>query len=56
MKVGETRTLKVNYKPDNADDKPAVVWAISDTNIATISNGNVTTMKAGVVCGHRHRR
>lgn len=49
MKVGETRTLKVNYKPDNADDKPAVVWAISDTNIATISNGKVTTMKAGVV-------
>ena len=49
MKVGETRTLKVNYKPDNADDQPAVVWAISDTNIATISNGKVTTMKAGVV-------
>ncbi len=49
MKVGETRTLTVVYNPEKASDKPAVVWATSDTNIAVVSNGKVTTMKAGAV-------
>ncbi len=48
MKVGETRTLKINCTPDGAD-KPAVTWTSSDTNIAVVSKGKVTTMRAGAV-------
>ena len=49
MKVGETRTLAVVYNPDNASDKPAVVWSTSDTSVAVVTDGKVTTMKAGAV-------
>ena len=49
MKVGETRTLSVNYNPAKASNKPEVVWTSSNTSIATVSNGVVTTTKAGTV-------
>jgi len=49
MKVGETRALTVVYNPEKASDKPTVAWTTSDPNIAVVSNGYVTTMKAGSV-------
>lgn len=47
VKVGTPLTLTVVYSPENAADKPSVVWSSSDTNVAVVVNGKVTTMKAG---------
>lgn len=49
IKVGEPLTLKVKYNPDDADNKPTAVWTSSDSTIAIVTKGNVTTMKAGEV-------
>ena len=49
VKVGEPLTLTVVYNPENAADKPAAVWATSDSTVATVANGKVTTLRAGEV-------
>ena len=47
LKVGEKEQLKVEVKPDNADDK-TVTWSSSNKQIASVdANGNVTALKAG---------
>ena len=46
MEVGETAVLEATVSPSNATNK-AVTWTSSDTDIATVSNGTVTGVKAG---------
>lgn len=47
LKVGEKEQLKVEVKPDNADDK-TVTLSSSNKQIASVdANGNVTALKAG---------
>lgn len=50
-KVGETKTLKVTVKPENATDKDSVLgavsWTTSSSEVATVSNGTVTLVKEG---------
>ena len=48
MKVGETQTLTVEVKPDNAVNK-AVEWSSSDDAIATVSDAVVTALAEGTV-------
>lgn len=48
IKVGESKTLKVTIKPDNATDK-TITWASSKTDIVTVdTDGKVTAVKEGV--------
>ena len=47
--VGTPLTLKVVYNPKNADEKPQAVWSCSDTILAVVANGKVTSMRAGEV-------
>ena len=47
LSVGESATLTATVKPDNASDKN-VVWTSSDNSVATVSNGKVTAVKAGI--------
>lgn len=48
LKEGETKTLKVTVKPDNATDK-TVTWGSSKTDVATVDNtGKVSAIKEGV--------
>ena len=49
VKVGSPLTLKVVYNPKNAAEKPQAVWSCSDTILAVVANGKVTSMKAGEV-------
>lgn len=46
--IGETVTLAAKILPDNATDK-TVTWKSSDETIATVSNGEITALKAGEV-------
>ncbi len=46
LAVGETEQLTATVKPDDATDKN-VAWASSDESVAKVSNGKVTTVKAG---------
>jgi len=48
VNIGDTATLTATVYPDNATDK-TVIWESSDETIATVSNGEVTALKAGDV-------
>ena len=43
---GETFQLEASVSPDNATDK-TITWSSSDNSIASVSNGLVSTLKAG---------
>ena len=43
---GETITLVATVTPDNAADK-TVTWTTSDASVATVTNGEVSAVKAG---------
>lgn len=45
---GETFQLEASVSPDNATDK-TITWSSSDNSIASVSNGLVSTLKAGTV-------
>ena len=45
--VGETATLTVTVKPDDAADK-TVTWSSLDPKVATVKDGLVTAVKAGI--------
>lgn len=47
LKEGESYTLTAVVLPENADDK-TVVWTTSDSQVATVSNGVVKAVKAGM--------
>ena len=49
VKVGSPLTLKVVYNPKNAAEKPQAVWSCSDTTLAVVANGKVTSKRAGEV-------
>ena len=49
VKVGSPLTLRVVYNPKNAAEKPQAIWSCSDTILAVVANGKVTSMKAGEV-------
>ena len=44
---GSTVRLSVSYTPSNTTDSRAVSWSSSNTNVATVSGGKVTTKKGG---------
>ncbi len=46
LKIGETKTLAVTVKPDNATNK-TVQWTSDDESVATVTNGTVKAVKAG---------
>ena len=46
MYVGDKITLNANVAPENATDK-TVIWTSSDTDVATVKNGNVTALSVG---------
>lgn len=48
VKVGETLTLTATLNPENMQNK-VVAWSSSDSNIAKVENGVVTTLKEGEV-------
>ena len=43
--AGQTTTLTAELEPQDATDE--VVWTSSDEEVATVSNGTITTLKAG---------
>ena len=45
---GDEFTLTASVKPDNATNKN-VTWSSSNTSVATVTNGKVTTLKTGTV-------
>ncbi len=45
--VGESKTVVATVKPNNATNKN-VTWSSSDSSIATVNNGVITGVKAGV--------
>lgn len=47
MTEGETAVLSATVHPDNATDK-TVLWSSSDQGVATVSDGTVSALKAGV--------
>lgn len=44
--IGESKTVSVSVYPSNATNK-TVSWASKDNSIATVSNGQITGVKAG---------
>lgn len=48
IKVGSEITLTATIYPSNATNK-TLKWTSSDTNVATVSNGKITALKAGQV-------
>ena len=44
---GESETLTTTIKPNDATDK-TIIWSTSDAMVATVENGKVTALKAGV--------
>jgi uncharacterized protein YjdB len=48
LNVGDSTTLTAKYMPENAEEKPAVVWASSNSNVATVdASGKVTGAAEG---------
>ncbi len=47
IEVGKTTTLTATVNPSNTTESKAVTWTSSDPEVATVSNGTVTGMKAG---------
>ncbi|MBQ5557147.1 MAG: Ig domain-containing protein, partial [Aeriscardovia sp.] len=47
MVVGRTAQAKIQVLPAEANDK-TVTWSTSDSSIATVRNGQITGVKAGV--------
>ncbi len=47
VEVGKTITLTATVAPENATDK-TVTWTSSDPTVATVSDGTVTGVKAGI--------
>ncbi len=45
--VGNSETITATLLPSNASDK-SIVWSSSDTTVATVSNGKITAVKAGI--------
>ena len=48
MNIGETATLVVKIEPANATNQE-IAWRSSDPTIATVENGVVTAIKAGII-------
>lgn len=48
MHIGDEETLAATISPETADDK-SLVWASSNEEIATVSEGRVVALKAGLV-------
>lgn len=48
MKVGETYSLIATVNPNDADNKN-IIWTSENPEIATIENGTIKALKAGVV-------
>lgn len=46
LEVGSSKTVTATVKPNNATNK-SVTWKTSNKNIATVSNGKITGVKAG---------
>ena len=46
MLIGESLLLNAVVLPEDASDK-AITWASSDTDVATVENGNVSALAAG---------
>lgn len=46
LKVGDTKTLTVNYTPANASNKN-VTWSSSDASVASVADGVVTAKATG---------
>lgn len=46
LAIGESATLTVTVKPDDATDK-TVTWSSSDESVARVDNGKVTAVNAG---------
>ena len=47
LAVGETFSLSIAYHPENATNKPTMMWYSNDEEVATVSNGVVTGHKNG---------
>ncbi len=47
--VGQTFTVSVETAPENFDLTDKLIWQSSDTNVATVDNGSVTTKSTGKV-------
>lgn len=46
MEVGDTALLTATVLPENATDK-TIIWSSSNTAVATVENGNVTSVQPG---------
>lgn len=46
LKVGDSETISVNYKPSYANNKK-VEWSSSNKEIATVENGKIVALKPG---------
>ena len=47
LNKGEKETLNVKYNPTDTDANKDVIWASSDNNIATVTNGEITAVNGG---------
>ena len=48
LEIGETKTVTARISPSNATNQ-TVTWSSSNTNVATVSNGNITGVGTGIV-------
>jgi len=47
--VGKSKTLTVQMKPEDVTEEVPIVWSSDNEEVATVVNGTVTGLKAGVV-------